>query len=175
MVTLASQTSLSTTSSMKLTELSADAVLYVAENMRQADKDEIYCGRWTDSPYDLTTDVMSAGGVSMVAWHLDEPVAVIGAVPVSPTLWSVIMFATDKLPEIGLPLTRFLSTTMVNTIFSPGVGGLRAECRSSVVHKEAHRWLELIGFKREALLKAVGKNGEDFYLYGFTNPCLQTD
>lgn len=160
---------------MRLTDLSVDAVLHVAENMRQADKDEIYCGRWTDSPYDLATDVVSAGGVSMVAWSGEDPIAVVGAVPVTPTLWSVLMFATDRLPEIGLPLTRFLKRTMVQTIFSPSVGGLRAECRSAVGHTEAHRWLELIGFKREALLRAVGKNGEDFYLYGFTNPCLQTD
>ena len=160
---------------MKLTDLSLDAVLYVAENMRKADKEEIYCGRWTDSPYDLSEDIVRLGGVSFVAWKDEEPIAVIGSSPVTPTLWSAIMFATDRLPEIGLPLTKLVKRFMIPSIFSKEVGALRSECRSMVTHTEAHRWLESVGFKREALLKSVGKSGEDFYLYGFTLDCLQTD
>ena len=85
------------------------------------------------------------------------------------------MFATDRLPEIGLPLTRFIKGFMVPSIFSKDVGCLRAECRSMVGHDQAQKWLEAVGFRKEAKLRACGKNGEDFYLYGFTNPCLQTD
>jgi hypothetical protein len=158
---------------MTLTELQLDSVLYVAENMREWDKKEVYAGRWTDDPYDLSADICSIGGVSFVAGHSDEPIAVVGAIPVHPTLWSVFMFATDKFPEIGMSLTKFLKRTYIPGIFN--AGALRGECRSMEGHTQAQEWLECLGAVREATLPMVGKNGETFHIYGFTRSCPRTD
>jgi hypothetical protein len=49
-------------------------------------------------------------------------------------------------------------------------GARRLECRSMEGHVEAQRWLETIGARREATLKAYGREGEDFHVYTWEKP-----
>ena len=48
-----------------------------------------------------------------------------------------------------------------------GAGAHRAECMSLASLADNHRWLEMLGARREATLRGFGKNGEDFHLYAW--------
>lgn len=150
---------------MNLTELNYDDLLFIATNMRDDDKKEIYATRWSNSPIDLARDGMQFSPWSYIV-HLERPICAIGAAPMHPGVWAVWMFATDEFPLIGLSLTKW-----VKRAFMPSLRyfGHRAECRSWSGHHSAHKWLENLGAIRESVLKDYGKNREDFYLYVWRN------
>lgn len=159
---------------MMLTKLNYPDVLYVAENMREWDKREIYAGRFTDDPHDLAESICLTGGISYVVKTDDnEPVVVFGVVPISPTFWNVYMFCTDRFGEVAVELGKYIKRIVIPGVLS--TGALRAECRSMEGHTDAHRWLKFLGFRFEGENLMLGKHGETFYLFAFTQTGLQTD
>lgn len=159
---------------MKLSELNYPDVLYVAENMREWDKREIYASRFTDDPHDLAESTCLTGGISFIVKTDDgEPVVVFGAIPIGPTFWNAWMFCTDKFDSVAIELYKYIKRVVIPGILS--TGAVRAECRSMVGHSDAHRWLESLGFKYEGRNVMLGKHGEDFLLFAFTQTGLQTD
>jgi len=146
---------------MHLTTVTYDAALHVAANMREWDKKEIYAVRWTDDPKEIARDCAAYGRFGWIAWHGGEPVAVVGAVPVHPGVWSVYMFATDCFRQIAISLTKFVRRVIIPALVDTGAH--RAECASMEGHAEAHRWLELLGATREGSpMMEYGKDGENF-------------
>lgn len=138
----------------------------VATNMRPEDRDEIFATRWSDSAIDLAEDTMAIPGAKWVA-HVAEigPVAVYGAAPMWPGVWSLWLYATPHFQRIGGRLSRHLLRVML-----PGLaiaGAHRAEARSLSTHTQAHQWLERLGGRREATLTGFGKKGEDFFVYAW--------
>lgn len=150
---------------MTLDEFTPQAVMQVAVNMREWDYKEIYATRWNNNPADLVADCMFARRFGWIA-GLDQPIAVIGALPTHPGNWQVFMFATDEICRIGLPLTKFAKFAIVPAL--KAVGARRLECKSMKGHRDAQRWLEVLGGKREARLPGYGRNGETFYQYALT-------
>lgn len=150
---------------MKLHNLTAElrpAVLYIAENMREWDRREIYATRWDTDPGSLANAAMAGGAFAWVA-GLERPIAALGAVPCWPGVWSVWMFATNEFDKIGLSLTKHVKRRMMPALRA--TGGHRAECRSLEDYQVANAWLEHLGATVEAKLKRYGRNGEDFRLY----------
>ncbi len=146
---------------MRLERVTYDAALYVARNMRPADRAEIFATRWNDSAEDVAKDCTVFERFCWVAYDGDTPCAVIGAVPMHPGVWSVFMFATNNFKNIGLGLTRFVKKVIVPALTATGAH--RAECAALAEHSEAHRWLEILGARQEGgLLREYGRNGEDF-------------
>lgn len=149
---------------LNLTSPDLRDILYLAHNMREWDRREVFATRWDDDPNILAMDVMRWGSFAHVAWSGNRPVAAIGAIEAWPTVWSVWMFGTDEFPKVGLGLTRFVRNTMIPAIISKGAR--RGECKSIEGHDEAHRWLESLGAVREgAPLQNYGKQGETFHTY----------
>lgn len=144
-------------------DLTYDSVLFVARNMRQADRDEIYATRWSTDPADLAAACMACPYFAWCFWHDGVPAGVIGAIPKHPGVWNVYAFGTRDFNRVALPMSRHAMRVMIPTIDK--VGARRAECLSSANHVEAHRWLEMMGAERESTLSRYGKYGEDFYLY----------
>lgn len=150
---------------MKLLEITPEqrpAVAYVAANMREMDRREIFATRWGDDTEALVDQVLQCGAFAYVA-SLERPIAAIGASPIWPGVWSVWMFATDEIDKIGLSLTRLARRRIIPTLRS--VGAHRVECRSLEGYDVANAWLESLGAKEEAKLLKYGRNGEDFRLY----------
>lgn len=158
--------------STKLTKLNKEDILYVANNMREMDRIEIFSGRWTDDIQDFADSIQTDNGFGFVAGIEGTPIAVFGAIPISPTLWNVYMFATDRFPEVSLTVTRFVKKVMIPSVEKMGM--FRAECRSIDGHRSAHRWLSVLGFKHEAVCELVGKDGQTFHLFAFTYSGKQT-
>lgn len=140
-----------------------DGAFYVALRLREADAREIYATRWSDDPEALALD--AAAAVPGFVCGLERPIAAIGAVPMYPGVWNVWMFATDEFPRIGVSMTKLMKRVMIPNLQK--IGGHRAECRSIEGHTEAHKWLELLGARREAEHLKAGKNGETFYTYAW--------
>ena len=146
---------------MNLLPLSFDAVLAVARDMRAADRREIFATRWDDDQESLALECVNACCIgAVIAGRDNAPIAAIGAVELWPTVWSVWMFATDRWPEVALDATRFVKQRLIPALLDLGLR--RAECRSSIAHGQAHRWLEYLGARREAEHRDYGKNGETF-------------
>ena len=152
---------------MELIPLNYGNLLYIAKNMRAADKEELYATRWNEDPVELTQDGMAIPNMSWIAVHDGEPIAAFGAIPIHPRVWSVWMFATDKWPKVALGVTKFIKRKLIPDLKS--TGALRAECKSHFRHSVAHKWLEMLGATKESTLENYGKNGEDFYLYKWRN------
>jgi hypothetical protein len=151
---------------IQITGCPPEAVMSVATNMREKDKEEIYATRWTDSPIDLAESVMRSHGPKWAVWTEAGPVAVAGAALMWPGVWSVYAFGTDDFRRVAPYLTRHIRRVMM-----PGLvlaGAHRAECRSLGTHTEAHEWLEKLNATREADLPRYGRNGEDFVLFSWT-------
>ena len=149
---------------MILSHCSHDAVLYVARNMRERDKEEIYGLRFEENPFHVVNDVMARSNFSWVAWLDDKPQAVFGGGEVRPGVWSMFAFATDEFPRLALGLTRFATKTVIPTLFGE-LGAHRLQCESHEAHADAHRWLELLGAGQEAVLRGYGKDGSNYLLF----------
>lgn len=144
---------------------SGEALLHVARNMREWDRREIFATRWLATPEALAHDIFLFKDFGWILGLNGEPIVAIGAVPGWPGIWSVWMFATDRITLIGKKMTTFVRRGMIPALL--GNGCHRAECHSMEGHTEAHRWLELLGARREAKVPRFGKDRENFYLYSW--------
>ena len=144
---------------MRLGPITYGDALYIAEHMREWDRREVFAGLWTDSPYEVVQHAL-LWKPGWTAYFGLKPIALVGAFPTHPGVWSVGMVATDEFPKIGKKLTRFVKRVMIPALVETGAH--RAECCSMVGHEEAHRWLKLLGAHEEALHKGFGRGQEDF-------------
>lgn len=150
---------------MQLAPLTYEAVLYVAENMREWDKREIYATRWTDDPADLARQCLLVPDFSWIGGVDGEPIAAFGGVPMHPGVWSMWMFATDKFTKIRISLTKMAKRSIIPALVAQGAH--RLECFSMEGHDVAHRWLESFGARPERLIPAYGRNRENFICYAW--------
>jgi hypothetical protein len=138
--------------------------LHVAKNMREWDAREIYATMWEDSPEWLVGYCMAHPSHGFVCGD-SEPIAVIGAVPLWPNVFSMYMFATDKFHNISLPLTKWAKRVYFPALKDIGVA--RLQCHTMEGHVEAQKWLEFLGGSRESTHLSYGRNGETFHLYSW--------
>lgn len=141
-----------------------DAVAYVARNMREWDRREIFATRTDDSPERLAADALGCGPIGWVA-GLENPIAAFGCAPMWHGVWSVWLFATDEFNRIGISVTRLVVRTIYPMMVDAGAH--RLEARSMEGHTDAQRWLEVIGAKREATLARFGRDRQDFHVYAW--------
>jgi len=136
---------------------------YIIQNLRERDKQEIFATRWGDDLEELVQDIQGYGEFQWTAVLDGTPVAIIGACPMWPGVWSVWAFGTEDWPKVVLKLTRHARQAMIPALHEQGAH--RAECRALKVHEDACRWLELLGAHKEAELAGFGRQREDFILY----------
>lgn len=153
---------------MKLTAPTHEAVHYIARNLRAIDREEVYALRFHDNDFLLTNEVIACP-LTWVAWHDGFPVAVLGAVEVTPGVWSMHCFGTDAFGRIALPLTRFAVKTFRPMLFGE-LGAHRLQADALAKNTESCRWIELLGGHKEAVLKGRGRKGEDFVTYAMMKP-----
>lgn len=132
---------------MTLYKPTFESVRYVAANMRQIDKDEIYPLRFEPTPESLAAAVMSDTSYCWLA-ATDEPVAVFGMFEVRPKAWTAFAFGTDNFPKVAKEMTKYLVRKVKPHLFND-LGAIRVEAHSHPAHTEAHAWLELLGAKGE--------------------------
>jgi hypothetical protein len=152
---------------MRIARINYPDLLYVADNMRDMDKNEIFATRWDENPESLVDSIMKYGDFGWVVGSEDGiPIAAFGAIPIWPGSWQVWMFATDRWNEVSTQVTKFIKRVMIPAIVDAGWN--RAECKSIEDHPTAHRWLEMLGATHEHTLACFGKDGQAFRLYSWT-------
>ena len=139
-------------------ELVAD----VAHRMREWDRREIFATRPNDDCDALARDAVAIGAIGWTA-GLERPIAAFGCAEMWPGVYSMWLFATDEFHQIRFSMTRLVKRRIVPMLFDAGAH--RLEARSMEGHHDAQGWLKLIGARREATLKAYGKDRQDFHLY----------
>lgn len=140
--------------------------LRVVQNLRDRDRDEIFATRWTDDPAAVARDVVATGDFRWGAYVDGRPVALIGAFPRWPRVWTMWAFGTDEWDKVVLALTRHARRFMMPAIFNSGA--IRADCYALASHHDARRWLVYLGAAPEKFLDNYGKNGEKFVCYCWT-------
>ncbi len=153
---------------MLLAPLTDGDLLFIARNMRPADRAEIYATRWGDDPNWLVDDCLTVSqgpGAYAVIAGIERPIAVVGAVQSWPGVFDVWAFGTPEFQRIGFALTKHIRRVMIPLLIERGAH--RAHCRSLSSHTDAHDWLRMLGAheKRDKEFKGWGKNGEDFKMF----------
>jgi RimJ/RimL family protein N-acetyltransferase len=141
----------------------------VALNMREWDKREIYANRFHDDPMTIAKEAIALGQqVGWVSGLGEQPIAAFGCHLMWPGVWSMWLFATDNFRHIGISMTKLIKHRILPMLWEADAH--RLEARSMEGHTDAQRWLEVIGARREATLKAYGRAGEDFHVYTWGRP-----
>lgn len=143
---------------MSIRELTSDDALYIARRLREVDSRECYCVMTVETPEQIAIDCMGDTNVKLVCCAADgEPVAMFGInfLGESGAGW---LLATDRWNEVWIECTRAIKRIR-NKLEAQTIVVMTA-----AFHVESHKWLELIGFKRDKVFAGFGKNGEDFYL-----------
>lgn len=143
-------------------------VRFVAANMRAKDVEEFLA--LTHAPdrralQDSLLDRYGGHPLMVAAKAGDVPVAVGGAVELRPNVATLVMFATERFPDVAFGLTRFV----VQNLFARyrGAGVHRIEAVSMEGHTAAHRWIRALGLHREAVLPGYGRGGETFLQFAW--------
>ena len=144
------------------------SLAFIAVNMRQSDRDEIYNAIGHNNPFLLARAALDASrvGSAVVACSGGQPVAVMGHSPLRPGVSTAFAFSTAAFPRVALSLTRYALRVMRPDLIAGGCH--RLECQSRIDHVSAHRWLEAMGFQREGILHKFGSDGSDYLMYGAT-------
>lgn len=142
-------------------------IAQVAYNMRTRDKHELAAlGLNVESG--TLARLLSKSRFGFVACddHF-QPIAVCAGDFQLPGLVGWWFFATARLPEIGLPLTRHIKRDFIPEMLDAGVR--RAEARSMAGYEWAADWMRLLGFRDALLMRRYGCQGQDFILWELTD------
>lgn len=141
----------------------------VAMAMRDRDYDEFSALSFADTREalaDVLVDRYAESRDVFCAYEGTEAVAVGAMVQGRPGVVTLMFFATDRLPEIGLALTKFITQRLFPAYRARGVH--RIECVSLEGYEEVHRWIEVLGLRREAgPFRGFGKRGEAFVQFAW--------
>lgn len=139
----------------------AEAVTYIARNLRAVDAEEIF--GIVENAYRLVDQLALAigNGQSRIAIYKGKPAGIIGYAHTSdPEVADAFAMGTDQFHRVVPGLTRYALEVLKPSLLANGVK--RLQCQSLATHVEAHRWLELFGFKPECTLHGFGRGGKDY-------------
>lgn len=154
---------------MKIDAPSRAEIHSAALAMRPRDYDEFSALAFADSREalaDVLADRYGGRDDTFCAFVDEEPIAVGAMVQGRPNVVTLMFFATERLPEIGMALTRFITQRLFPAYRAKGVH--RIECVSLAGYEDVHRWIETLGLRREAgPFPGFGKNGEAFIQFAW--------
>lgn len=153
---------------MKVTDVTAENLKYIAERMRDRDLAEFSAMSYFDDRENaarfLCENYADYPGLYCVTLDDGTPVGAGGTIWIRPNVASMLFFATDDFDRIVVSLTRFST----KEIFNPAKAlAHRIECFSLASYTQMQSWVELFGLRPEATLRGYGKNGEDFIVYAW--------
>ena len=152
--------------SVDIVEATARDASFVTYNMRADDWAEVSCQLMEGvGKADVGLAVLDAE-FAFVARLAGTPAFLFGFSPYMPVGLSVFGFGT-KLAQRTIPaVTRFMREVQGPALAA--LGYRHIEARSLASHHDAHRWMEGGGAVKVAELPNYGKDGEDFFLFRWT-------
>lgn len=146
-------------------ECSKDALLHVLGNLRDMDRKEVRATWPNISDEGLAGFLLASSRFSFSVMCEGVPVAAGGVCAVSQGVGSLWFLSTDSIRHVIFALTRTFKREILEVLSHMGFH--RAEVRTIKGHRQAHRWIEILGGVKESRLKNFGANKETFYLYRF--------
>lgn len=143
-------------------------VLYVCENMRLQDWQEVMnlLPRGINTPEAVAIAVMSATKVGIIAVLDGVPCIVAQLSEVLDGSYRIGMFGTDDFRKCAFATARELLTNVMPICLEDGAK--YCEAYSDATHEEAHKLLEVVGFRKCAILPGFGSRGRDIALFILT-------
>jgi hypothetical protein len=135
-------------------------VVEIVRNLRERDRAEIFACQFGDDPVGFGQQVCAAGAFQWGAYIDGRPVAIIGAMPRWPRVWSMFAFGTDEWDKVVLTLTKHARRFILPALYRSGAH--RLECAALEAHEDARKWITFLGGQEETRLANYGKNGECF-------------
>ncbi len=152
-------------------------VVFVARNMRDADRREIFATRWTDDADTLADDCLFCAPLAWCAWSPDAPevpVAVFGLSPARPGVFQAWLFATDDFFRVAKRVTRFAKQHIMPACRAARTH--RIEALSIAGHESAHKWMEKsFGATKEADHPGFGRRAEMFHTFAWIDPDVRPE
>jgi hypothetical protein len=142
--------------------------LYVADRIQPEDMRNIAATRPDVTPAALAAVCEAAGDYAVIAYYgtvPNEPVAVMGAIPWHPGVYSGYMFATERFPVIGLAMTKWARRHFFAALRQ--LGARRVESHIIARDTKTRRWLSAIGAHEEAEVPSFGVNGELYIRFAY--------
>lgn len=153
---------------MRIDDASQDAIYRVALRMRALDLAEFSACLPVDDREGVAVMLAERYGKltgTMAFGAGDAPMAIGGGYEFRPGSLSLLFFATDEFPTIAYGLTRWMSRTYIPAMAAAGIH--RIEAVSSMAYGEMHRWLGMLGFRKEGEHPSWGKRGETFATFAW--------
>lgn len=149
---------------MRIERATRDDLLTVARAMREQDFAEFAATSHAEGRNGIA-EMLAArygGREDVLVGRNDEgdPVCIGGTIEAWPNVITLLFFATDDFPKIGLPMTRWIKRELFPRYLAAGVHRIQAVSHGE--HAAAHAWLRTLGLREEVRLEGFGKNGETF-------------
>ena len=143
--------------------LTQEGLEFVIGNLRPGDEEEMRATIYRGGARATAQLIWSIPGPKWEARTFDgEPAVVGGFIPVWPGMGSGFLWGTDRWPDVVLEVTRAMKRHILPTLDSRGVH--RIEARPMASNTAAIRWLQVCGFRHEAVTAQFGQGREDFAL-----------
>lgn len=154
---------------MKLDAPSYDTVRRVAEKMRAGDLREFLAVSRADSPAALVDQLVARYGDAPDAFGFYDddrtPIAIGAMVQHRPNVVTLAFFATDEFSRIAADVAKFARRSLFPSYQKRGVH--RIECVSIEGYEQAHRWIEMLGLAKEAVMPGYGRGGETYVQFAW--------
>lgn len=152
---------------LRIETAAPEEIYRVAVDMRERDYAEISALHYAEGREELAQAITRhySGNRDVLCVSLDgEPICIGGCLPLRPRVASLMLFATDAFPRVGIAVTRFVKHQLIPRLEAAGIH--RFEAVSLVGYDEVHDWLRLLGLEAETgPLRNFGKNGEAFVYF----------
>lgn len=154
-----------------LADLDLMSMEFLAYNMRENDRTEIFALIDHDNPWRFAWDAFHLvlnKGRGKVSWVNGKPAAMAAFVEERPGVWQVWMCGTNDFKAAAMPLLRWFRKE-ANDIL--GVcNGHRLQCDSRVGYDEAHKMIVAMGGIAEGPpMRRYGKDGADYQRFVWLN------
>jgi hypothetical protein len=152
-----------------VTGLDMSPLTFILEHLRDADHREIEAVRGKLNPFKLALEISKLATLheGWLFWAKDtgEPVACLGAYPMTPSCAGCWAFGTPDWERVVRTVTKHIHRIMIPDLLKAGFH--RAECRALASREDTRRWLTGLGWKAEAVLSEFGTRREDFTLFAW--------
>lgn len=153
------------------TDIDLASIEYIALNMRERDRTEIFGLIPHDNPCRFAWEAYHGilnSGRGQIAWHNGKPAALAAFVEMWPGTWNVWMCGTDDFKPAAVPLLRWFRKA-ANEILSM-CKGHRLQCDSRADYEEAHKLILAMGGLQEGPpMRRYGKDEADYVRYVWLN------
>lgn len=153
---------------MRLAPPDLASLQHICRNLRERDRQELEA---TEAEGEFDPDLIAHR--MLAAWRvcgiigqvvsLDEPIAFLGVVKLTPTAGSAGLLATDRWREVASQYSRTVRRQILPRLVANGMR--RVEARTWEEHDDSRRWLKWLGATEECRVPHWGRNDETFIQY----------